>query len=89
MSKLDPVAELRRRVGCEVVIEGVRWRLHDVLTDSSKLVFTDADGERPVQVDGHGNPRRRTAHYVEKPIRGRDGQLTAIAEALLASASTD
>lgn len=89
---------LRQRIGCCITRDdGQRLQLHDVLAAEALLVFAidpAASSVTAVQLDLHGDPRRRAREYCSYPAftegASGDDHTTASpwAKALLAEAPT-
>jgi hypothetical protein len=55
-------------LGQEVVIEGRRFQVHELLKDSETLVLMPVERSYTIQADQYGDPRRRTHETLTVPI---------------------
>ena len=70
---VDPMAGLRRAVGQEVVFEGARCRVHDLVDEPAILVLKRLEDPGTVQADTFGKPARRAPGFIEIPVFSDDG----------------
>lgn len=70
METLIPL--LRPLLGREALVEGRRVQAVDLIADNGQglpaLVLREMDGPRVVQLDAHGDPRRRTPRTWTLPL---------------------
>lgn len=56
-------------LGKEVLIEGRRFQVHELLKDSETLVLIPVERSYTIQADQYGDPRRRTHETLTVPVR--------------------
>jgi len=69
----DPLAPLRAAMGREVVFEGTRCRVHDLVDEPPVLVLKPLDDPGTIQADTYGRPARRAPGFIEIPVYSEDG----------------
>lgn len=70
---LDPLARLRRAVGQDVVFEGARCRVQDIIEEPPILVLKRLDDPGTIQADTFGKAARRAPGFIEIPVFSDDG----------------
>ena len=64
----DPLARLRAAVGQEVVFDGTRCRVHDLVDEPPLLVLKPLDDPGSIQADTFGRAARRGPGFIEVPV---------------------
>jgi hypothetical protein len=60
--------KIQALLGKEVVIEGRRFLVHELLRDCESLVLMPEERSYTIQADQYGDPRRRTHETLTVPI---------------------
>ena len=61
--------KIRALLGREVVIDGRRYLVHELLKDCESLVLMPVDRTYKIQADQYGDPRRRTQETLTLPLK--------------------
>jgi len=69
----DPLARLRATVGQDVLFEGTRCRVHDLIDEPPVLVLKPLDDPGAIQADTFGKAARRAPGFIEIPVYAEDG----------------
>jgi len=69
----DPLAQLRAAVGQEVLFEGTRCRVHDLIDEPPVLVLKPLNDPGAIQADTFGKAARRAPGFIEIPVYSEDG----------------
>jgi hypothetical protein len=61
--------KIRVLLGKEVVIDGRRFLVHELLKDCESLVLMPLDQPYSIQADQYGDPRRRAQETLTLPLK--------------------
>jgi len=61
--------KIRALLGKEVVIDGRRFLVHELLRDCESLVLMPLDQAYTIQADQYGDPRRRAQETLTLPLK--------------------
>jgi hypothetical protein len=61
--------KIRALLGKEVVIDGRRFLVHELLRDCESLVLMPLDQPYSIQADQYGDPRRRAQETLTLPLK--------------------